>query len=169
MRMETCIACDSLSDSYYLFLTCFCNIFYIVSDGLDLRPKYNGILHCMKSVWKQEGLRGLYQGVAPNIWGAGASWGLYFLLYVSCEAVWINIYVQWFNILNELVLSSFPATMQSKVTLKRVVRPSWVPLSTWCLRLKQVSFIPTLLSQLATVNSNQITLLWANCCGLEAD
>lgn len=87
MRMETCIACDSLSDSYYLFLTCFCNIFYIVSDGLDLRPKYNGILHCMKSVWKQEGLRGLYQGVAPNIWGAGASWGLYFLLYVGCEAV----------------------------------------------------------------------------------
>lgn len=71
-----------------------------MSDGLDLRPKYNGILHCMKSVWKQEGLRGLYQGVTPNIWGAGASWGLYFLLYVSCEAVWIIIYMQWFNILD---------------------------------------------------------------------
>lgn len=65
----------------------FFNLFYIVSDGLDLRPKYSGILHCMKSVWKQEGLRGLYQGVTPNVWGAGASWGLYFLLYVSFEAV----------------------------------------------------------------------------------
>lgn len=70
-----------------LIIYLFFNIFYIVSDGLDLRPKYNGILHCMKSVWKQEGLRGLYQGVTPNIWGAGASWGLYFLLYVSSAAV----------------------------------------------------------------------------------
>ncbi|KAF3840182.1 hypothetical protein F7725_018899 [Dissostichus mawsoni] len=54
---------------------------FAVSDGLDLRPKYSGIMHCMKSVWQQEGLRGLYQGVTPNIWGAGASWGLYFFFY----------------------------------------------------------------------------------------
>ncbi|TWW79644.1 mitochondrial folate transporter/carrier-like [Takifugu flavidus] len=54
---------------------------FAVSDGLDLRPKYSGMIHCMKSVWKQEGMRGLYQGVTPNIWGAGASWGLYFLFY----------------------------------------------------------------------------------------
>ncbi|XP_068180350.1 solute carrier family 25 member 32b [Antennarius striatus] len=54
---------------------------FAVSDGLDLRPKYSGILHCMKSVWMQEGLRGLYQGVTPNVWGAGASWGFYFLFY----------------------------------------------------------------------------------------
>ncbi|CDQ77643.1 unnamed protein product [Oncorhynchus mykiss] len=55
---------------------------FAVSDGLDLRPKYNGIVHCLKYVWQQEGVRGLYQGVTPNIWGAGASWGLYFFLYV---------------------------------------------------------------------------------------
>lgn len=54
---------------------------FAVSDGLELRPKYRGIFHCMKSVWQQEGLRGLYQGVTPNIWGAGASWGLYFFFY----------------------------------------------------------------------------------------
>uniref|UniRef100_UPI0037E9BDA3 solute carrier family 25 member 32b n=1 Tax=Semicossyphus pulcher TaxID=241346 RepID=UPI0037E9BDA3 len=54
---------------------------FAVSDGLELRPKYSGILNCMKSVWQQEGLRGLYQGVTPNVWGAGASWGLYFLFY----------------------------------------------------------------------------------------
>ncbi|KAG7475933.1 mitochondrial folate transporter/carrier [Solea senegalensis] len=54
---------------------------FAVSDGLDLRPKYSGMVHCMKSVWQQEGLRGLYQGVTPNVWGAGASWGLYFLFY----------------------------------------------------------------------------------------
>lgn len=59
------------------------DFFNIVSDGLDIRPKYSGIFHCMKCVWQQEGLRGLYQGVTPNVWGAGASWGLYFFLYVS--------------------------------------------------------------------------------------
>ncbi|KAM9307596.1 solute carrier family 25 member 32 [Gastrophryne carolinensis] len=54
---------------------------FAVSDGLELRPKYNGILHCMSTVWRREGLRGLYQGVTPNVWGAGASWGLYFFFY----------------------------------------------------------------------------------------
>ncbi|KAM6910466.1 solute carrier family 25 member 32-like [Xenentodon cancila] len=54
---------------------------FAVSDGLDLRPRYRGIVHCMKTIWHQEGLRGLYQGVTPNIWGAGASWGLYFFFY----------------------------------------------------------------------------------------
>nr|XP_057909517.1 mitochondrial folate transporter/carrier-like [Doryrhamphus excisus]XP_057909518.1 mitochondrial folate transporter/carrier-like [Doryrhamphus excisus] len=59
---------------------------FAVSDGLELRPKYNGILHCMKCVWQQEGLRGLYQGVTPNVWGAGASWGLYFFFYEAIKA-----------------------------------------------------------------------------------
>ncbi|XP_017268578.1 mitochondrial folate transporter/carrier [Kryptolebias marmoratus] len=54
---------------------------FAVSDGLELRPKYRGMFHCMKSVWHQEGLRGLYQGVTPNVWGAGASWGFYFFFY----------------------------------------------------------------------------------------
>ncbi|KAG9355763.1 hypothetical protein JZ751_000603 [Albula glossodonta] len=53
---------------------------FAVSDGLALRPKYDGMVHCMKSIWQLEGIRGLYQGVTPNIWGTGASWGLYFFL-----------------------------------------------------------------------------------------
>ncbi|XP_064194115.1 solute carrier family 25 member 32-like [Anguilla rostrata] len=59
---------------------------FAVSDGLELRPKYNGILHCMKSVWQLEGVRGLYQGVTPNMWGAGASWGLYFFFYNAIKS-----------------------------------------------------------------------------------
>ncbi|CAM4696099.1 unnamed protein product [Leuciscus chuanchicus] len=59
---------------------------FAVSDGLDVRPKYTGILHCMRSIYHQEGLRGLYQGVTPNIWGAGASWGLYFFFYNAIKA-----------------------------------------------------------------------------------
>ncbi|KPP64723.1 Mitochondrial folate transporter/carrier-like, partial [Scleropages formosus] len=57
-----------------------------VSDGLDVRPRYNGMIHCMRSVWRHEGLRGLYRGVTPNVWGAGASWGLYFFFYNAIKA-----------------------------------------------------------------------------------
>ncbi|XP_056597415.1 solute carrier family 25 member 32a [Triplophysa dalaica] len=59
---------------------------FAVSDGLKMRPQYDGMMHCMKTIWKLEGIRGLYQGVTPNIWGAGASWGLYFLFYNAIKA-----------------------------------------------------------------------------------
>ncbi|KAF5899101.1 mitochondrial folate transporter/carrier, partial [Clarias magur] len=59
---------------------------FAVSDGLELRPKYHSVWHCMKSVCQQEGVRGLYQGVTPNVCGAGASWGLYFLFYNAIKA-----------------------------------------------------------------------------------
>ncbi|KAG7458099.1 hypothetical protein MATL_G00234520 [Megalops atlanticus] len=59
---------------------------FAVSDGLELRRKYNGMFHCMKSIWQLEGIRGLYQGVTPNIWGTGASWGFYFFFYNAIKA-----------------------------------------------------------------------------------
>ncbi|XP_028819729.1 solute carrier family 25 member 32a [Denticeps clupeoides] len=59
---------------------------FAVSDGLSVRPQYDGVLHCIKSIWRMEGVRGLYQGVTPNVWGAGASWGLYFLFYNAIKA-----------------------------------------------------------------------------------
>lgn len=46
------------------------------------RPHYNGLTNAVTTIVRQEGIRGLYRGVTPNCWGAGASWGLYFLLYV---------------------------------------------------------------------------------------
>ncbi len=52
-----------------------------VDDGKDLsRPKYTGLRNAFGSVVRDEGFRGLYKGVTPNVTGAGASWGFYFLL-----------------------------------------------------------------------------------------
>ncbi|XP_038601724.1 mitochondrial folate transporter/carrier [Tachyglossus aculeatus] len=59
---------------------------FAVSDGLELRPKYKGILHCLTTIWKLDGVRGLYQGVTPNVWGAGLSWGLYFFFYNAIKS-----------------------------------------------------------------------------------
>lgn len=44
------------------------------------RPQYRGVFHALSTIAKTDGVKGLYQGVTPNVWGAGASWGLYFLL-----------------------------------------------------------------------------------------
>lgn len=75
----------------------------------------------MKSVWLQEGLRGLYQGVTPNVWGAGASWGLYFLLYVSYK-LHGDVFHQLFPFFFNNRSSSLTATMQSKGTQRRVAK-----------------------------------------------
>jgi len=56
---------------------------FAVDDGrkYESRPKYMGLRHAFRSVYQQEGFRGLYKGVTPNLTGAASSWGLYFLFY----------------------------------------------------------------------------------------
>lgn len=59
--------------------------FYSVNEGprsAAKRPQYTSIMNAAACIFRQNGARGLYQGVTPNLWGAGASWGLYFLTYV---------------------------------------------------------------------------------------
>ncbi|GFW64197.1 hypothetical protein TNCV_709021 [Trichonephila clavipes] len=54
---------------------------FAVNDGqLVTRPNYQGLGNAVTTIIKEEGFQGLYRGVTPNCWGAGASWGLYFLL-----------------------------------------------------------------------------------------
>ena len=54
-----------------------------VNEGTGVvaaRPNYRGLVDAFASIYRKDGFRGLYVGVVPNVWGAGASWGLYFLL-----------------------------------------------------------------------------------------
>ncbi|XP_072028832.1 solute carrier family 25 member 32-like [Amphiura filiformis] len=57
-----------------------------VSDGQKSRPTYSGLVHVCRSVVRNHGFVGLYQGVTPNIWGAGLSWGFYFFFYNALKA-----------------------------------------------------------------------------------
>jgi solute carrier family 25 folate transporter 32 len=43
------------------------------------------IWYSLKDIKAQEGWRGLYRGVGPNMAGNASSWGLYFLLSVTCS------------------------------------------------------------------------------------
>jgi len=55
---------------------------FAVDDGQAKdRPKYLGLRHAFRTVFAQEGFRGLYKGVTPNLAGAASAWGLYFLFY----------------------------------------------------------------------------------------
>ncbi|CAH1118767.1 unnamed protein product [Phaedon cochleariae] len=58
---------------------------FAVHDGRQTTTKYKGIINAFATIRRQEGIRGLYQGVTPNVCGAGASWGLYFLFYNSLK------------------------------------------------------------------------------------
>ena len=44
-------------------------------------PMYNSLVHACRTIFRLEGLRGLYQGVWPNVIGSTVSWGMYMHLY----------------------------------------------------------------------------------------
>jgi len=45
------------------------------------RPFYASAFNAGKSILRQEGIRGLYQGAMPNMTGASLAWGSYFFFY----------------------------------------------------------------------------------------
>ncbi|XP_004635285.1 solute carrier family 25 member 47 [Octodon degus] len=52
----------------------------------DHRPKYRGPLHCLATVAREEGLRGLYKGSSALLLREGHSFATYFLSYaILCE------------------------------------------------------------------------------------
>lgn len=62
---------------------------FAVNDGRSTAPKYHGLGSAFSTIFRQEGFRGLYKGVTPNLWGSGASWGFYFLFYNTIKG-WIQ-------------------------------------------------------------------------------
>lgn len=45
------------------------------------KPKYRGPVHCLLSILKEDGLRGLYRGALPLMLRDGPSYAVYFLMY----------------------------------------------------------------------------------------
>lgn len=60
---------------------------FAVNDGRNQAcPKYKGIWNALTTIGREEGVRGLYRGVTPNLCGAGSAWGLYFLFYNTIKS-----------------------------------------------------------------------------------
>ncbi|XP_026821863.1 mitochondrial folate transporter/carrier isoform X1 [Rhopalosiphum maidis] len=62
---------------------------FAVNDGRNAIPNYAGLGNAVTTIFRQEGIKGLYKGVTPNVWGSGSAWGFYFLFYNSIKA-WIQ-------------------------------------------------------------------------------
>jgi len=57
-----------------------------VQDGRSATRKlFTGTLDGFRVIYARDGLRGLYQGMSPNLVGSTFSWGLYFFLYGSVK------------------------------------------------------------------------------------
>ena len=53
------------------------------------RPGFGRAVYgALEDAVKTDGWKGLYRGLVPNLVGGAGSWGLYFLLYISCLSRW---------------------------------------------------------------------------------
>lgn len=110
---------------------------FAVNDGRQFfTPKYQGIGNAFATIFRQEGLYGLYRGVTPNLWGAGSSWGLYFLFYNA-----IKVWIQGGNAQLPLgPTTHLLAASQAGVLTLFITNPLWVVKTRLCL---QYSVPPT--------------------------
>ncbi|XP_022103614.1 mitochondrial folate transporter/carrier-like [Acanthaster planci] len=105
-----------------------------VNDGHTTRPTYQGLVHTCQQVIRQNGWRGLYQGAVPNVWGAGASWGLYFFFYNAIKA-----YMQDGRPEPLGPGSHMLAATQSGILTLLITNPLWVTKTRLCLQYEGMS------------------------------
>eukprot|EP00092_Neocalanus_flemingeri_P001434 GFUD01001532.1.p1 GENE.GFUD01001532.1~~GFUD01001532.1.p1 ORF type:complete len:335 (-),score=61.42 GFUD01001532.1:209-1213(-) len=105
---------------------------FAVNDGQwklspSTRPSYRS---AVASIIKSEGVQGLYQGVTPNILGAGSAWGFYFFFYNAAKYK-----LQEGNAQKQLPAVShlFAASLAGVLTLT-MTNPIWVVKTRLCLQ-----------------------------------
>ena len=108
-----------------------------VNDGFKSRPYYENIRHICKSIYKNGGVFGFYQGVTPNLIGASASWGLYFYFYNAFKKFWANDGTSQPKILSPGT-HMFSAALSGAVTLA-FTNPVWVAKTRLCLQYESSS------------------------------
>ncbi|BFG03471.1 mitochondrial folate transporter/carrier [Drosophila madeirensis] len=104
---------------------------FAVNDGRTAAvPQYRGLGSAFTTIFRQEGFRGLYKGVTPNIWGSGSSWGLYFMFYNT-----IKTFIQGGNTTMPLgpAMHMLAAAESGALTLL-LTNPIWVVKTRLCLQ-----------------------------------
>uniref|UniRef100_A0AC34QNR2 Mitochondrial carrier protein n=1 Tax=Panagrolaimus sp. JU765 TaxID=591449 RepID=A0AC34QNR2_9BILA len=100
---------------------------YSVDDASKLRPKYHSYWHAARCIVKAEGIRGLYQGLSPNLIASPLSWGLYFQFYHKMHP-------------HFSFLSNIPGAQNLTVgcvagaTVMAITNPLWVAKTRLCLQ-----------------------------------
>lgn len=107
---------------------------FAVNDGQTPAPQYRGLRNAMATIFRQEGARGLYRGVTPNVWGSGSAWGFYFLFYNT-----IKTWIQGGNTQKPLgpTLHMVAAAQAGILTLV-MTNPIWVVKTRLCLQYSDI-------------------------------
>ncbi|XP_044741427.1 mitochondrial folate transporter/carrier [Chrysoperla carnea] len=108
---------------------------FAVNDGRTaVVPQYSGLTNAFVTIFRQEGLRGFYRGVTPNVWGSGSAWGFYFLFYNS-----IKTWIQGGNTRKPLgPTMHMIAAAEAGVLTLFMTNPIWVVKTRLCLQYESV-------------------------------
>lgn len=111
---------------------------FAVDDGKDVyKPKYSGLRNAVVSIFRTEGLGGLYRGVLPNTVGAGSAWGFYFLFYHNIKSDMQN-----YNSQNQLSqLSTMLAASQAGILTLIITNPIGVVKTRLCLQYESTQAV----------------------------
>lgn len=109
---------------------------FAVNDGrLEATRRYRGIANAFVTILREEGVRGLYRGVVPNVVGAGSSWGLYFLFYNA-----IKTWTQNGNTSSPLGPANHLLAASEAGALTLVItNPLWVVKTRLCLQFERTA------------------------------
>lgn len=109
---------------------------FAVSDGQsNLKKDYRNISNAFSTIVRDEGLRGLYKGVAPNCLGAGTAWGLYFMFYNSVKK---NM-LETGQSSNLAPLKNMSAAACAGALTTFITNPIWVVKTRMCLQYGNVA------------------------------
>ncbi|GMT05647.1 hypothetical protein PENTCL1PPCAC_27821, partial [Pristionchus entomophagus] len=105
---------------------------YSANEGSSFRPQYSSYLDAARQITKAEGVRGLYQGLSPNIIGCALSWGAF--LHVND---WIRERVRSSapsTISSSSHLTNFACAYASGVSVMCFTNPIWLVKTRLCLQ-----------------------------------
>ncbi|XP_042470129.1 folate transporter 1, chloroplastic-like [Zingiber officinale] len=93
-----------------------------VTDGRASHlPLYNNTAHALYSIARTEGVRGLYAGFFPAVFGSTVSWGLYFFFYSRAKSMYLRGNDEHLTPLYHLVSAAEAGAMVSLFT-----NPIWL-------------------------------------------
>jgi solute carrier family 25 folate transporter 32 len=103
----------------------------VQNSSLPYRPHYTSLFDAFRTIYREKGLiRGLYQGVTPNVLGNGLSWGLYLFLYNTVDVINTKNYKRKTITFKDRIIYSTIAG----ITTMAITNPIWVVKTRMCLQ-----------------------------------
>ncbi|GMR31057.1 hypothetical protein PMAYCL1PPCAC_01252, partial [Pristionchus mayeri] len=102
---------------------------YSANEGSAFRPQYSSYLDAARQITRAEGVRGLYQGLTPNILGGTLSWGAYLHL-----NEWMRTRARSSFPEASTHLSSFACAFAAGASVMCFTNPIWLVKTRLCLQ-----------------------------------